>query len=744
MEELNIINGTAGNDSLDGSGSEDSLIGGAGDDILLGRSGGDTLEGGEGDDFLDGGANSDLLVGGAGNDTLSDLSGRDTLEGGDGDDSIDGGSGTDGTLLAGSAGNDTLRSFTGNQTLEGGDGDDLLDGGRDDDSLFGGAGNDILGNGDLLGNDGDDLFFGDIGADTITGGEGANVFAYAGDPFEGEDVSAPERQIIGGEDFITDFDFDSDTYRLNAVDFSVNGNLSFAAVDANDPDASIAPGTNVVALLNSDNDSNPDTPFLAGTAANQIAELTSEDGAGFFVYFNSELEVNRLVYSTNLNDANADLKIVSRQTNLTGQDAIDALQNFSADNFEFEGVQLAEDADGSELVGTAGNDVINGSEGSDTILGLEGSDTITSGDGADILAYEGDPFEGQLGFSRERQIIGGEDFVTDFDFDSDTYRFNAFDFDLGFNSQVNFAAVDANDPDASIAPGTNVVALLNSDNDSNPDTPFLAGTAANQIAELTSEDGAGFFVYFNSELEVNRLVYSTNLNDANADLKIVSRQTDLTGQDAIDALQNFSADNFEFEVVENDLEALNLNEQILGDENNNELNGTTGNDLIDGGGGNDTLFGDTGGDVFLFSDNYFRGIVRDVDEQDFTAEQADTITDFNIEEDIIGLNPNQFSIGEIRFANQAAGDPVGGANIFVRSPEEVENTSGPIDTSSGLIVDVSRSTGNVTLTQYFDIEGNRQGSLGRVVELEGLSADDLSSFTADNFILDDFSEASFM
>ena len=191
-------------------------------------------------------------------------------------------------------------------------------------------------NNELIGTEGDELLFGDLGSDTITGGAGADVFAYGGDPFEGQDVSAPERQIIAEEDFITDFNFAQDKYHFNATDFGVVGNVNFLAVDANNPDASIAPGTNVVALLNSDNDNNPDTPFIAGTAADEIAELTTEDGAGFFVYYNSDLGLNRLVYSSNLNDASADLKVISRQTDLTGQDAIDALGDFSADNFEFE------------------------------------------------------------------------------------------------------------------------------------------------------------------------------------------------------------------------------------------------------------------------------------------------------------------------------------------------------------------------------------------------------------------------
>ena len=452
-------------------------------------------------------------------------------------------------LIEGVGGNDTIIGSSSNDTLLGGDGEDFLIGDTGDDSLAGGAGKDII-----LSGFGNDNIAGGEDSDTLSGGLDADIFAYAGDPFEGQDVSAPERQIIGEEDFIIDFNFAQDKYRFNATDFDIAGDVKFAAVDANAEGASIAPGTNVVAVLNSDNDSNPDTPFRAGTAANQIAELTSEDGAGFFSYFNSEFQLNRVVYSTNLNDANADLKIVSRQTDLIGGRAISALENFSADNFEFEDVQLGNDdrdtdtGDLNPILGDAGDNELIGTEGNDLFFGDLGQDTITSDAGADVFSYAGDPFAGQDVSAPERQIIGDdEDSITDFNFNEDTYRLNATDFDI--TGDVNFVGLDANAEDALIAPGTNVVVLLNSDDDGNLNTAFQAGNAADQIAEITSEDGAGFFIYSNSGLEVNRLVYSSNLNDANADLKVISRQTDLTGADAIAALDDFSADNFEFEAM---------------------------------------------------------------------------------------------------------------------------------------------------------------------------------------------------
>lgn len=92
--------------------------------------------------------------------------------------------------------------------------------------------------------------------------------------------------------------------------------------------------------------------------------------------------------------------------------------------------------------------------------------------------------------------------------------------------------------------GFNVIVLQDIDNDANPATPFGAGNAANIIASKITTDGAGFFIYKNSVLDVDRLVFSTNLNDATADLSILARITSPTGQAAIDALSRFSADNF--------------------------------------------------------------------------------------------------------------------------------------------------------------------------------------------------------
>lgn len=533
--------------------------------------------------------------------------GADFLEGTAGDDLIVGRRGND--LLVGSLGDDNVRAGGGSDIVFGGDGADILNGGGGRDLLNGGS-----------------------GADTLTGGRGRDAFVFAGDPFDGADVSSLGRQIVGGEDSITDFEFRRDRYQLNATDFGVEGKVHFAAVDANAEE--VPAGSNVIVLLNSDNDDDPSTRFVAGTAASQIADLVEEDGAGFFVYHNSLLQLNRLVFSENLNDADADLKIVSRQIDLTGDEAIEALGDFTKRNFEFvdelQPFQLVIDGtdgedklsgkdsndlivglngndtirakdgndilfggrsndtlfgdDGSdklfggrgsdklnggdeddELFGGRGDDRLNGGEGDDIVDGGKGDDefadslgvdTLTGGAGADTFEYRRDPFEGVDVSGSGRQIVGGEDIITDFDVKEDRFKINQGEYFFNVPGKLTFISdFTANLP----SDGGNVIVLQDTDSDDDPSTPFLAGTAANLIAEQVTTPRAGFFIYANSILNVNRLVFSTDLSNANADLKIISRFVDTLVTDdngdvdgtasaeaAAAALATFSAENFRF------------------------------------------------------------------------------------------------------------------------------------------------------------------------------------------------------
>lgn len=160
----------------------------------------------------------------------------------------------------------------------------------------------------------------------------AATFVFETDPFAGSDaLITPGRQIVGGEAFIS-FSPATDVYQLDPAVFGVGDDVLFANdVVGNLPTS----GVNVIVLQNFDNDNDPATPFGAGNAANLIADQITSPGPGFFVYFNSGLDLPRLVFSTDLNDNTADLKILFRMTNLTGQGGRDAFPTFSAANFAF-------------------------------------------------------------------------------------------------------------------------------------------------------------------------------------------------------------------------------------------------------------------------------------------------------------------------------------------------------------------------------------------------------------------------
>jgi len=158
----------------------------------------------------------------------------------------------------------------------------------------------------------------------------ATTFTFDKDPFAGTNVlNTPGRQIVGGEDFIN-FSIATDVFSLDPTVFGTEGTVN--CINALAPDIP-AGGVNIVVLETFDNDNNPLTPFGAGNAADLIANQITTPGAGFFIYFNQTLDLPRLVFSTDLSDGNADLKVLARMLNLNGQTGRDALPTFSASNF---------------------------------------------------------------------------------------------------------------------------------------------------------------------------------------------------------------------------------------------------------------------------------------------------------------------------------------------------------------------------------------------------------------------------
>ena len=167
-DQVQDIQGSAGNDQIRGNNYDNNIWGNAGNDILMGRDGDDRLFGHLGDDTLFGNFGADLINGGDGIDMVSywtalegvtadmldqtantgeaagdtyvqleNLNGSshdDILRGDNADNAIWGAAGDD--LMVGRGGNDTLNGHLGMDTLDGGAGDDLLQGGSEADTFI--------------------------------------------------------------------------------------------------------------------------------------------------------------------------------------------------------------------------------------------------------------------------------------------------------------------------------------------------------------------------------------------------------------------------------------------------------------------------------------------------------------------------------------------------------------------------------------------------------------------------------
>jgi Ca2+-binding RTX toxin-like protein len=114
--DIEVVVGTAQDDTLVGDGRSETLDGAAGNDTLIGNSGNDTLLGLEGDDVVAGGFGRDLLVGWLGADRLFGGPGNDRLGGGPDDDFLVGNPGHD--VMKGKSGIDAIRAKDGMRDLK--------------------------------------------------------------------------------------------------------------------------------------------------------------------------------------------------------------------------------------------------------------------------------------------------------------------------------------------------------------------------------------------------------------------------------------------------------------------------------------------------------------------------------------------------------------------------------------------------------------------------------------------------
>ena len=200
--DLNLIQGTPGDDDLIGTERNDFVIlfdgvdvfDGQNDDPALGD-GNDVIQAGAGDDEIITGDGNNQVFGDAGDDTITASFGNDLIYGGDGNDTVNGGDGND--IIYGEAGTETLATSLGNDTLNGGNGDDLVLGEVGDDILTGGFGSDFLSGGlgdDIINSHDSKVTSKVIERDEMFGGVGADEFNLFANYLGGRASSRPAKE----------------------------------------------------------------------------------------------------------------------------------------------------------------------------------------------------------------------------------------------------------------------------------------------------------------------------------------------------------------------------------------------------------------------------------------------------------------------------------------------------------------------------------------------------------------------
>ena len=91
----NLIQGGAGNSTINGTAGNDVIIDAGGYNTIDGKGGNDSITTGPGNDTIDGGDGNDVINAGDGNNTVNGGKGNDQITAGSGNDNVDGGAGTD-------------------------------------------------------------------------------------------------------------------------------------------------------------------------------------------------------------------------------------------------------------------------------------------------------------------------------------------------------------------------------------------------------------------------------------------------------------------------------------------------------------------------------------------------------------------------------------------------------------------------------------------------------------------------
>ena len=337
LSSIEVLIGSAGDDTLYGAATAEILRGGTGNDAIWGIGGDDTLAGEDGNDFLTGDAGVDRIDGGAGADAASYNTSTVGVAVDLGAGTASGGHAAGDILISienldGSAFNDMLAGDVGGNALYGQGGDDTLSGAGGNDALLGGAGNDSL--------------MGGTAADALDGGAGIDVASYTNATVG---VTASLASPTGNTgDAVGDSYTGIENLYGSAFADSLVGDSASNLLAGDVGDDTLTGGLGADTL---DGGVGLDTASYAGAAAGVTASLATPAG--------------------NTGDAAGDS--YSGIEGLIGSAFADSLSGNVGANM---------------LVSGAGSDTLAGGDGDDTLSGGAGADALDGGAGADTASYD--------------------------------------------------------------------------------------------------------------------------------------------------------------------------------------------------------------------------------------------------------------------------------------------------------------------------------------------------------------------
>lgn len=608
--------------------------------------------------------------------TIGDLTGTDIAQdtlffvGGIGDDSFNA-SATDRRIDArGNNGDDILFSGSGNDFLDGGEGNDILDAGSGAgvDTVLGGAGNDVIST--VLGDENDslavDIIDGGAGSDTLeltfventpfdlrlsvnSNGDGSfRVTTFNPDNSVNESVDVRNIEtlvLIAGEDALN--------FEVGALADTTLDDAGFIFLASEGADAFNGSATDITlglaGLGGADNlIGGPLTDVLLGDSGND--SLSGNGGADLLEggpgddLLDGGPGFDSADYSAAPGGVTVDLGVFSAQeTGSAGTDILVNIEEIIGSSFDD---VLTAGNQGSTLLGEDGNDQLIGGPGFDQLRGGAGDDSLVDASSFDSLSgdagndfidgfasYRFDPTGVVINLSGiaievSGSPVEGRSAIDGFG-DTDTFGSNTTGLESSnFDDQI----FGSDDPETLFGRGGNDAVSAGGGNDlilggSGDDT--LDGGDGFDTASY-AEDGLDTAQGAPTQGAVVNLATGT-ATDGFGDTDTLISIENVRGSNLADTITGDDSSNWLF--------ARGGDDTVNGGGGNDLIGGWSGNDTIDGGEGNDIIAGDTGDDTLTGgagADEFEFLTIADGGSNVFGN---DTITDFDVSEDVINLEP---------------------------------------------------------------------------------------------------------